>query len=130
MMTATTATVANGTVIGRQLTGGPVTGGPAPALRFTRRGRIVLVALLIFAAGLIGLVAAHGAAATGTGVPPRVLEKNFSQVLVRPGDSLWSIAARTQPNADPRLVIERIADINALQDAQITPGQRLWVPRD
>jgi LysM domain len=119
-MTATSVTVANG----------PAIGGPAPVLRLTRRGRIVLVALLILAAGLIGLAAAHGVAATSTGVPAGVFEKNYSQVLVRPGDSLWSIAARAQPHADPRLVIARIADINALQDAQITPGQRLWVPRN
>jgi hypothetical protein len=106
------------------------TSAAVPTLRFTRRGRVVLVALLIFVACLIGLVAAHGAIATGTGVPPGVFEKNLSQVLVRPGDSLWSIAARTEPHADPRVVIERITDINALQDAQITPGQRLWVPKN
>ncbi len=106
------------------------TAATVPTLRLTRRGRILLVALLIFAAGLIGLVAAHGAAATGTGVPPSVLEKNLSQVVVHPGDTLWSIAARAEPHADPRRVIERIADINALQDARLTPGQWLWVPKD
>jgi LysM repeat protein len=101
----------------------------APALRLTRRGRVVLVGFLIFAAGLIWLAVARGADATGTGVPPAVLEKSLSQVIVRPGDTLWSIAARAEPSADPRLVIQQITDINALRGPQITPGQWLWVPR-
>ncbi len=102
----------------------------APALRLTRRGRIALVGFLVLVAGLTWLVAARGADATGTGVPPGVLEKNMSQVVVRPGDTLWSIAARAEPSADPRLVVQQITDINALQGPQVTPGQRMWVPKD
>ncbi|MGE5286061.1 MAG: LysM peptidoglycan-binding domain-containing protein [Micromonosporaceae bacterium] len=106
------------------------TGAAVPTLRLTRRGRVVLVTLLVFASGLIGLAAAHGAAATGTGVSSKLFEKNLSQVVVRPGDSLWSIASRAEPLSDPRRVIEQIADINALQGVQLTPGQHLWVPKD
>ena len=106
------------------------TGAAPPTLRLTRRGRMVLVTFLIFTAGLIGLAAAHGADATGSGVSSKVFEKDLSQVVVRPGDSLWSIASRAEPLADPRRVIEQIADINALQGAQLTPGQHLWVPKD
>ena len=105
------------------------TGAAAPALRLTRRGRIALVGFLFFAAGLIWLAVAGGADATGSGVPPSVYEKHLSQVVVRPGDSLWSIAARAEPDADPRLVIQQITDINALPSAQIAVGQRLWVPK-
>ncbi len=105
------------------------TGAAAPALRLTRRGRIVLVGFLVFAGGLIWLAAAGGAAATGSGVSPSVYEKHMSQVVVQPGDSLWSIAARAAPEADPRLVIQQITDINALPSAEIAAGQRIWVPK-
>jgi hypothetical protein len=102
---------------------------PAAALRLTRRGRIVLIGFLVFAVGLIWLAVAGGAAATGSGVPPSVFGKHMSQVVVQPGDSLWSIAAHAEPGADPRLVVQQITDINALPSAQIAAGQSLWVPK-
>jgi hypothetical protein len=105
------------------------TGAAAPALRLTRRGRMVVVGFLVFAAALIWLAAAGGAAATGSGVSPTVYEKQMSQVVVRPGDTLWSIGARAEPQADPRIVIQQISDINALPGPEIAVGQRLWVPK-
>jgi len=78
---------------------------------------------------LIAFAVASGASATGTGVPVGVYEKSLSQVVVRPGDSLWSIAARAEPDAGPRLVIQQITEINALPSPEIVVGQRLWVPK-
>ncbi len=97
-----------------------------PALRLTRRGRIALVSLLVLTAVLIGLAAAGGAAATGTGVPTHVYKQNLSKVVVRPGDSLWSVAARAEPNADPRLVIQQITDLNALPGPCPMMGRWGW----
>ncbi len=99
------------------------------ALALTRRGRTALVGFFILAAVLIAFAVASGASATGTGVPVGVYEKSLSQVVVRPGDSLWSIAARAEPDADPRLVIQQITEINALPSPEIVVGQRLWVPK-
>ncbi len=101
----------------------------AAPLRLTRRGRVVLVGFLVFVAGLVWLVAAGGAAATGSGMSPAEYQKHLSQVVVEPGDSLWSIATRAEPNADPRLVVQQITDINALPGAEIAVGQRLWIPK-
>jgi LysM domain-containing protein len=106
------------------------TGAAAPPLRLTRRGRIVLVGFLVVAVGLIWLAAAGGAGAAGSGLSPSQYEKDMSQVVVQPGDSLWSIAERAEPHSDPRIVIQQITDINALPSAQIAVGQRLWVPKN
>lgn len=100
-----------------------------PPLRLTRRGRIVLVGFFVIVAGMFWLAAAGGASATGSGVSPSVYDKHMSQVVVEPGDSLWSIAVRAEPNADPRLVIRQITDLNALPSGDIAAGQRLWVPK-
>jgi len=51
------------------------------------------------------------------------------RVVVRPGDTLWSIAAKADPTADPRIVIQQIVDDNALSGTAISVGQVLWVPR-
>jgi predicted Zn-dependent protease len=49
-------------------------------------------------------------------------------VTVRPGDTLWSIARRTEPASDPRAVVGAIAVANGLRAGQLVPGQPLLVP--
>ena len=48
--------------------------------------------------------------------------------VVRPGDTLWSIAARVAgPGADPRPVVDELERDNRL-GASITPGEVLRIP--
>jgi LysM repeat protein len=58
-----------------------------------------------------------------------VAEQHLAQVVVRPGQSLWSIAESTDPGADTRQVIQQIAELNGLTNNAVVTGQRLWVPR-
>jgi LysM repeat protein len=53
----------------------------------------------------------------------------MTQIVVRPGQTLWSIAAAAEPSADPRIVIQQIIDANALGGNTIRAGQLLWVPK-
>jgi hypothetical protein len=46
-------------------------------------------------------------------------------VVVRPGDTLWSIARSLQPGGDVRDLVDRLAE--RAGGAQITPGQRIDV---
>ncbi len=53
----------------------------------------------------------------------------IATVVVRPGDSLWSIAKRVGGEArDPRTVIEEIRAMNGIMGSSIWPGQELLVP--
>ena len=78
---------------------------------------------------LIWLAAAGGAAASDHGSPASGAYQGLTQVVVRPGQTLWSIAAAAEPSADPRVVIQQIIEANALSGATIQAGQLLWVPR-
>lgn len=49
------------------------------------------------------------------------------EVVVAPGDTLWSIAVRTAPEADPRQTVDEIMALNHLATSWIAPGQRLFV---
>ena len=104
-----------------------------PRTRLTRRGRIVVSALVIAAKLLIAVLAWLGGAtradAAGSGPPPSAVYRNLTKVVVEPGESLWTIAAQAEPAADPRSVIQEIIDLNALGGTSIQPGERLWVPR-
>jgi hypothetical protein len=101
----------------------------AGTLRLTRRGRIVLTGFAAIVTAAFWLAAAAGAQAANHGASPRTVEGNLSQVVVRPGQTLWSIAVRAEPGGDPRVVVQRIVEINALSGQVIIPGQRLWVPK-
>jgi LysM domain len=94
--------------------------GHAP-VRLTRRGRVVLAGLLlVFAAAIVAVLASTVEAAAPSG-PPRA-------VVVHPGDTLWSIAARVHPHGsltDTMLTIERL---NHMPDGTVYVGQQLLVP--
>jgi hypothetical protein len=100
-------------------------------LRLTRRGRFLVTALLLgavtLAALLITVLASGGAEATNHG-PARGGYQGMHQVVVRPGQTLWSIAAAAAPTADPRSVVQEIMSANALSSPAISAGQQLWVP--
>ena len=106
---------------------------PAPAaealvprsVRLTRRGRLVLA--VIAAAVVAGLVVAGATAAQASG--PAAAHGGDARVFVQPGDTLWSIALRTDPGADPQAVMAGILRANHLPTSAVTVGQRLWVPR-
>lgn len=49
-------------------------------------------------------------------------------VVVRPDDTLWSVAERHRPSRDPYAVIEAIRRLNDLPDHTIHAGQQLLVP--
>jgi hypothetical protein len=45
--------------------------------------------------------------------------------VVQPGDTLWSIARRLQPEGDVRPLVDALADRNG--GAGVQAGQRLWL---
>lgn len=56
--------------------------------------------------------------------------QRYVTVTVRPGDSLWSIAAaHTRSNADLQEVVDRISDTNRLEGGALQPGERLRIPQ-
>jgi hypothetical protein len=103
-------------------------------VRLTWRGRRVLTGFVMLAAivtaMLIWTSVAGGAQVPGPGSPARSPYQGMTQIVVRPGQTLWSVAAAAAgPSADPWAVIQQISDVNALNGAQIQAGQLLWVPR-
>ncbi len=102
-------------------------------VRLTRRGRIVVAALIatgvMLVAALAWLAGTARADAAGSGPPPSAVYHSLRSVVVRPGESLWAIAMQANPTGDPRSVIQQIIDLNALHGTSVQPGQRLWLPR-
>jgi Tfp pilus assembly protein FimV len=105
----------------------PAARSPRPApVRLTRRGRLILVLTMMAVLVAVGLVLGHGSSqAAGRGNAAAT-----SQTLtVRPGETLWSVAARIAPHSDPRLVVADIESRNHLGGVEVRAGQQLRVPR-
>ncbi|MGB9378020.1 MAG: LysM peptidoglycan-binding domain-containing protein [Mycobacteriales bacterium] len=93
-------------------------------VRLTRRGRLSLT--LAGVAGCIAVAAlAHGPAQAAS---PRPGTGSADSVVVAPGDTVWDIAVRADPQGDPRVTMERIVKTNKLSGGRIHPGQRLAIP--
>ena len=103
------------------------TRGAAPAVRLTRRGRAMAAGASALAVCALSIAAATAAQAShaGQATPGGYAVK----VEVGPGQSLWSLAEAYDPDADPRLVIQQIQQMNSMTGDQLQPGEALWVPR-
>lgn len=102
------------------------TAAPAPRLRLTQRGRMVfgtLAALAVVAFGILIGPNVLGAQASSESVTTE-----FTYVSVEPGQSLWQVAAAAAPQADTREVVADIMRFNALDSADVQPGQELAIP--
>jgi LysM repeat protein len=93
-----------------------------PGVRLTRRGRAVAIALALLLAAVAVLLVAQASQAAAPAGPA-------ATVVVRPGDTLWSIAARYAPGRDPFGAIDEIRRLNGISDYTVHPGQRLTLPR-
>lgn len=87
---------------------------PAGARFFARSVAVLLVAV----GASIGLaLAVHGGA-------PQV----ESTVVVRPGDTLWSLASGRYPSDDVRSRVDQIEQLNGLSNPVIVVGESLRLP--
>ena len=97
---------------------------PAPGhLRLTRRGRLVTAAVtvLIAALTLVGVVSRAGSLRETAPLPASAPV----QVVVAPGETLWSIAERVAADRDPRPVVAGIQRLNDLPTPDVHAGQTL-----
>ena len=102
---------------------------PVAPLRLTRRGRVVAATAAALLVTVVSLLVAGVAQATNHGPSARVARQDLVQVVVDPGQSLWSVAESADPGQDTRAVIQQIIDLNSLNGDTVFAGQRLWVPR-
>jgi len=80
----------------------------------------VAILLAAIVAGLVLLLATPGSAAPPTG-PPR-------SVVVHPGDTLWSLAARAEPLRPVVATMREIQVLNHMSDGTVYIGQLLLLP--
>jgi LysM repeat protein len=94
-----------------------------PPLRLTRRGRAVVLGLLVLLASLASAVlftTASRAVQPPAGPPPTI--------VVQPGDTLWDIAAREMPSRDGQAAVAELRRLNDLDAYGVRAGDVLILP--
>ena len=84
---------------------------------------------LVAAAFMTGLVVAAGHAGQAFGGPPLAAPERLPQVVIEvvgPGDTLWSIAGRLDPDADRRSVVDALVEARGTD--VVVPGEAItWL---
>jgi nucleoid-associated protein YgaU len=108
-------------------------GRPGP-VRLTRRGRLAVagfvIGAVIVAVTVLWMSVAGSVQASSHASAPGSAYRGMTQVVVQPGQTLWSIAAAAEPSANLWPVVQQIINVNALSGAEVQTGQLLWVPKN
>lgn len=91
----------------------------------TRVRRRRLVALLV-TAGVVATV--FGQVANAVGIHRPEGTRPSRTYVIRPGDTVWSIATRLRPAVDPRIVVDEIVAANDLDPGALVPGRQISLP--
>ena len=91
-------------------------------LRITRRGRLVLSALVAIPVLALSILL------VGPGAQAGAESAALETYTVLAGDSMWDIAEEIAPGHDPRIVIDELLRTNSLGSTQVQPGQQLLIP--
>jgi LysM repeat protein len=95
----------------------------ASPVRLTRRGRLAVT--LVLAAAAAGVLGAAAPQALALGQQNTAVAQ---RVTVQPGETLWGLAERAAPGADPRETVARIESMNDLTSSSVPAGRVLLVP--
>lgn len=96
-----------------------------PALRLTRRGKVVVLAVALAAIAVLAIAFGSAGIASGeTGAP-----QDTTTVRVIAGHTLWQIAAEANPTGDIRTTVDQILRLNSLPSASaLQLGSEIAVP--
>lgn len=123
-LTRRSARASRSAVVARPRVPAPAARGGRTAVRLTRRGRVVVLALILLVMLAAMTALGSGSAATGeAGAPVQT-----RTVEVGEGDTLWAIASEVAAPGETREMVHRIQELNALSGAGVTIGQEIAVP--
>ena len=96
-----------------------------PDVRLTRRGRLAVFVSTVLMLGVLGVVLGSTTVATdepGAPVPA-------TMVVVEPGQTLWDLAAKANPDGDIRNTVDDIMRLNSIESAGgLQAGDTIAVP--
>lgn len=104
----------------------PATRSAAPAVRLTRRGRLVLLTAFLALVAIVMIAVGGLATASREGGPaPEV-----RTVTVAPGDTLFGLASEIAEPGKIREAVAEIKQLNSMSGSSLQVGQKVALPLD
>ena len=97
-------------------------------VRLTPRGRLVARLGVVTSLSILLLAGASLFTGATAGSSDSASTSPFMKITVKPGETLWSIAAKINSSADRRDIVDQLIDINHLERGDLVAGQRIYIP--
>lgn len=97
-------------------------------LRLTPRGRTVARSAVVASLSILLLSGFSMVSGASAGSERAKVSSPYMKITVKPGESLWSIAAKIDPSADRRDLVEELISINHLSSPTVEAGEKIFVP--
>lgn len=98
---------------------------PSSRVRLTRRGQVLVVAVLAALLLTAFTLARPGTSQADTDAP---LPVAIGVTTVQAGETLWGVARRIAPDSDVRQVVAQIRELNDMGSSTLQVGQQLLLP--
>jgi len=99
-----------------------------PKVRLTPRGR-ALARLAVVASLSILLLAGFSLFSGATaGSQDSISSTPYMRITVKPGETLWSIAANLSGSGDKREMVDELIEVNRLRSPELVAGQKIYIP--
>lgn len=96
--------------------------------KISNRRRAKLARTFLGASLLVLIGTGFSTVSNASDTTDRNYQSNYVQVVVLPGESLWSIAQVVADGGSIRSVVEEILTVNHLASADVAAGTKLMVP--
>jgi Tfp pilus assembly protein FimV len=94
-----------------------------------RRRRSLAIVSLGVAAAVWAAPVGHALAGGPSGAAGAAdASPSVERYVVRPGDTLWSIARQISPEVDPRQVVDALQQVNGVDAGRLIPGREIVIP--
>jgi predicted Zn-dependent protease len=97
-------------------------------LRLTPRGRAFARLAVVSSLSILLLAGFSLFSGASAGSSDSVSTTPYMKITVKPGETLWSIAANLSGSGDRRDLVDELIEVNRLKSPELVAGQKIYIP--
>ncbi len=101
---------------------------PGSPLRLTPRGRALARLAVVSSLSVLLLAGFSLFSGATAGSKDSLSSTPYVKITVKPGETLWSIAANLDATGDRRDLVDELMDVNRLSSPELRTGQKIYIP--
>lgn len=97
-------------------------------VRLTPRGRALARLAVVTSLSVLLLAGFSLFSGATAGSKDSISTTPYVKITVKPGESLWSIAANLSGSEDRRDLVDELIEVNRLKSPDVVAGQKIYIP--